>query len=173
MARVTPSQTVGPFFGFALPYEGDHDLVAPDAAGAIRIEGQVLDGDGAPVPDALLETWQAGPDGSYDGPGALFGRCRTDPEGGFHFLTVRPGRVPLDGRPQAPHLWLTVHARGLLRQLVTRIYLPDEAEANAADPVLSSVDDARRPTLIAEGDGDVLRFDVRLQGERETVFFAL
>lgn len=173
MGGPTPSQTVGPFFGFALPYEHDHDLVPAGSPDAIRIEGQVLDGGGEPVADALLEIWQAGPDGEYRAPGARFGRCRTDPEGHFHFVTVRPGAVLLNGRAQAPHLWLTVLARGLLRHLVTRIYFPDEADANAADPVLSALDEGRRPTLIAERDGRVLRFDVRLQGERETVFFAL
>ena len=170
MAGPTPSQTVGPFFGFALPYAGGPDLADPEAPGAVRVEGQVVDGDGVPVPDALVEVWHAGPDGGY-ADGARFGRCATDAEGHFHFLTVKPGSVPSNGRAQAPHLWLTVFARGLLRHVVTRVYFPDEEAANAADPVLAAVDAERRPTLIAERDGAVLRFDVRLQGERETVFF--
>ena len=155
----TPSQTVGPFFGFALPYPGDHRLVAPDSPGALRVEGQVLDGDGAPVPDALVEMWQ----------GKLFGRCGTDAEGAFRFIVAKPR----EGPGQAAHLNVTVFARGLLRHLATRMYFPDEPEANLADPVLALVSDPdARETLIARDDGGVLRFDIRLQGERETVFFA-
>jgi len=162
---LTPSQTVGPFFGVGLPFEKSEQIVPAGSVGAIRIEGQVLDGNGAPVPDALLEIWQ---------PGTGFGRARTDSEGAFSFTTVKPGpmRAP-DGRTQAPHLNVTVFARGLLRQLVTRIYFPDEAEANAADPVLDLVEPARRETLMAKPCGGVLHFDVRLQGERETTFFAI
>jgi len=131
----------------------------------MRIEGQVLDGKGEPVPDALLEIWQ---------PGTGFGRARTDSEGAFSFTTVKPGAVPApDGRVQAPHFNVTVFARGLLRHLVTRMYFPDETEANAADPVLNLVEPARRETLIAKHCDGVLHFDVRLQGERETVFFAI
>ena len=177
----TPSQTVGPFFGFALPYRDDHRLVDPDHPAAVRVEGQVVDGAGEPVPDALVEIWQAGPDGRYPGPEADgsgfagFGRCGTDAEGAFRFVTLKPGPVAgQDGRPQAPHVHVTVFARGLLRQVRTRMYFPDEAEANAADPVLGLVEDERaRSTLVARDDGGVLRFDVHLQGDRETVFFAL
>ena len=162
---LTPSQTVGPFFGVGLPFEKGEQLAPPGSAGSMRIEGQVLDGKGEPVPDALLEIWQ---------PGTGFGRARTDPEGAFSFTTVKPGAVPApDGRVQAPHLNVTVFARGLLRHLVTRLYFPDETEANAADPVLNLVEPARRETLIAKNCGGVLHFDVRLQGERETVFFAI
>jgi protocatechuate 3,4-dioxygenase alpha subunit len=162
---LTPSQTVGPFFGVGLPFENGEQVVSPGSAGVIRIEGQVLDGNGEPVPDALLEIWQ---------PGTGFGRTRTDAEGAFSFMTVKPGAVPApDGRLQAPHLNLTVFARGLLRHLVTRIYFPDETEANAGDPVLNLVEPARRQTLIANNGSGVLHFDVRLQGERETVFFAI
>ena len=162
---LTPSQTVGPFFGVGLPFEKGEQLAPPGSAHAMRIEGQVLDGKGEPVPDALLEIWQ---------PGTGFGRARTDSEGAFSFTTVKPGAVPApDGRVQAPHFNVTVFARGLLRHLVTRMYFPDETEANGADPVLNLVEPARRETLIAKNCGGVLHFDVRLQGERETVFFAI
>jgi len=162
---LTPSQTVGPFFGVGLPFENGEQLAPPGSAGVMRIEGQVLDGKGEPVPDALLEIWQ---------PGVGFGRARTDSEGAFSFTTVKPGAVPApDGRVQAPHFNVTVFARGLLRHLVTRMYFPDETEANAADPVLNLVEPARRETLVAKNCGGVLHFDVRLQGERETVFFAI
>lgn len=156
----TPSQTVGPFFGFALPFPDDHLAVPASRPGALRIEGQLLDGAGAPVPDGLLEAWQ----------GDQFARSATDPEGMFRFVVRKPGPGP-DG--QAPHLEVTVFARGLLRHLTTRMYFPDEAGANAADPVLQLVDAPRRPTLVARDDGGVLRWDVRLQGDDETVFFAV
>jgi len=152
----TPSQTVGPFFGYALPFEGGPD--AASGAAAIRIEGQVLDGAGEPVPDALLEVWA----------GEQFARCRTDVEGAFHFTVIKP--PPGDG---APHLDVAIFARGLLRHLATRMYFPGEETANASDRVLNLVDAARRDTLIAHPDGSVLRFDIRLQGGPETVFFAL
>jgi len=162
---LTPSQTVGPFFGVGLPFEKGEQLAPPGEAGVMRIEGQVLDGKGEPVPDALLEIWQ---------PATGFGRARTDSEGAFSFTTVKPGPVPApDGGMQAPHFNVTVFARGLLRHLVTRMYFPDETEANGADPVLNLVEPARRETLIAKDCGGVLHFDVRLQGERETVFFAI
>jgi protocatechuate 3,4-dioxygenase alpha subunit len=140
----TPSQTVGPFFGFALPFEDD----SQSAPGGIRIEGQVFDGAGKPVPDALLEVSQDD----------QFGRCRTDDEGVFHF-TVR--------KPEAGYLDLVVLTRGLLRHLNTRMYFPGEEDA-----VIESIDPKRRHTLVAKQDGVVLRFDVRLQGPDETVFFA-
>ncbi len=159
----TPSQTVGPFFGFALPFTGDAEA-STRTDGALRIEGQVLDGMGEPVAEALLEAWH----------GDQFARCRTDPEGAFHFLVRKPAAVlAADGRSEAPHLELTIFARGLLRQLATRIYFPDETAANDADPVLAFVEAGRRRTLIARAEGGVLHFDVRLQGAGETVFFAL
>jgi protocatechuate 3,4-dioxygenase, alpha subunit len=181
----TPSQTVGPFFGFALPYEAGPLLVPLTDPDTIRIEGVVRDGNGDPVPDALIEIWQANRSGRYAHPNddreelpleegfVGFGRCGTDPEGRYWFATVKPGRVPgPDGTMQAPHIAVNVLARGLLRHLPTRIYFPDEAEANAADPVLASIEDeAARETLIAREDGGVLRFDIRLQGDGETVFF--
>jgi protocatechuate 3,4-dioxygenase alpha subunit len=155
----TPSQTVGPFFGFALPYAHDHELVSPEDPAAVRIEGQVLDGAGDPVPDALVELWH----------GELFGRCATDPEGAFRFVAKKPRRA--EG---APHLNVTVFARGLLRHLSTRMYFPDEPEANARDEVLALIADPdRRSTLVARSENGVLRFDIRLQGDRETVFFAV
>ena len=154
----TPSQTVGPFFGFALPFHGDADAVDPGAPGSVRIEGQLLDGAGEAVPDGLIEVWH----------GDQFARCRTDGEGAFHFTIRKP--PPAGG---APHLTVTVFARGLLRQLVTRIYFPDEEDANRTDPVLELVDSTNRHTLIARRDGGALIFDIRLQGQNETVFFAL
>ena len=161
----TPSQTVGPFFGVGLPYDGSENVIAPGSPGAIRIEGQVLDGHGDPVPDALIEIWK---------PDAGFGRCRSDPEGAFHFVVRKPAvEASADGIREAPYFNVTVFARGLLRHLITRLYFPDEAEANAKDPVLQSIEDERRSTLIARAEGNVLHFDIRLQGDRETVFFAI
>jgi protocatechuate 3,4-dioxygenase, alpha subunit len=154
----TPSQTVGPFFGFALPFHGDAEAVDPGAPGSVRIEGQLLDGAGQPVPDALIEV-------AHDD---LFARCATDAEGAFHFTVRKP--PPADG---APHLTVTVFARGLLRHLVTRLYFPDEEDANRADPVLGLVEPNDRNTLMASRAGAVLTFDIRLQGQNETVFFAL
>jgi protocatechuate 3,4-dioxygenase, alpha subunit len=179
MTGLTPSQTVGPFFSYALPYEGGERLVPPGDPDAIRIAGTVFDGAGDPVSDALVELWQANRAGRYrhpeDGRDELplepgftgFGRCATDAEGRFEFVTVKPGAVP----PQAPHIAVCVLARGLLKQLVTRIYFPDEPEANAADPLLASIGDPPvRSTLIAhELDGGLV-FDIHLQGERETAF---
>ena len=158
MTAPTPSQTVGPFFGFALPFENDARAIAVDSPDATRVEGQVLDGNGEPVGDALLEAFQ----------GDQFARCRTDGEGAFHFTVHKP--LISDG---APYLNITVFARGLLRHLHTRMYFPDEDRANRMDRVLGLVDDSRRHTLIARREGEMLRFDVRLQGEGETVFFAL
>src|SRR6266480_1174913 len=161
---LTPSQTVGPFFGVGMPFERGEQLAPPESAGAMRIEGQVLDGKGEPVPDALLEIWQ---------PTTGFGRARTDSEGAFSFTTPKPGATPApDGRMQAPHLNVTVFARGLLRHLVTRLYFPDETEANAADPLLLTLDPTTRAALVAVPDGNGrLRFDIRLQGDGETPFF--
>ena len=162
-----------------------NELVHPGDPRAVRIHGRLTDGAGAGVTDGLVELWQANAAGRYRHPaddredvpledGFLgFGRSATDPEGRYLFATVKPGRVPgPNGEPQAPHIAVNVLARGLLRQLPTRIYFPDEAEANAADPVLGSIEDeAARATLIAREDGGVLHFDIRLQGDGETVFF--
>jgi protocatechuate 3,4-dioxygenase alpha subunit len=153
----TPSQTVGPFFGFALPFENDADATAGEARDAIRVEGQVLDGVGEPVNDALVEAAQ----------GDQFARCRTDAEGAFHFTLRQPA---VSGG--APSFSITVFARGLLRHLNTRMYLPDDDEAQRMDGVLQLVDESRRHTLIARRDGEIVRFDIRLQGDGETVFFA-
>jgi protocatechuate 3,4-dioxygenase, alpha subunit len=193
MAGITPSATVGPFFLFGLvpsTYGGEdvitNNLVTPDASGErIRIEGRVLDGDGAPIPDAMLEIWQADAAGRYAHPAdtrALpnaafkgFGRSPTDGEGRYAFDTIKPGAVPgPNGRMQAPHIAVNLFSRGVLKQMVSRIYFSDEA-ANAADPVLELVPPARRATLIArreERDGaPVYRLDFKLQGDGETVFF--
>ncbi len=156
----TPSQTVGPFFGIGLPFPGDSDAVSLSSPEAIRLEGQLLDGNGDPVPDGLVEVWSS----------QHFARCRTDPEGAYQFTVVKP-TPETDG--DAPHLNVTVFARGLLRHLATRVYFPNEASANARDRVLARVDPERRETLIAYLDGSVMRFDIRLQGESETVFFQL
>jgi len=177
-APLTPAQTVGPFFGVGLPFEKGEQVVAPGSAGAIRIEGQILDGNGDPVTGALLEIWQPDAQGHYrhaaQNSATGFGRTRTDSEGAFSFLTTKPGATPTpDGRPQAPHCNVTIFARGLLRHLVTRMYFPDETEANETDPVLNLVEPSRRDTLVARDAGGVLRFDIRLQGEPETVFFAI
>jgi protocatechuate 3,4-dioxygenase alpha subunit len=170
---LTPSQTVGPFFAIGLPWP-DGPYAAPlGTPGAFWLRGRVLDGAGEPVPDALVETWQADEDGRFghpDGP-RCFGRCPTDEHGQWAIHTVRPGRVVgADGRPQAPHLDLSVFARGLLDRVVTRVYLPGEP-ANDADPVLASVDPGRLGTLVAAPAPDGYTFDIRLQGCAETVFF--
>lgn len=180
---ITPAQTVGPYLALGLPWPDGPYVVPEGTPGAIWLRGQVTDGNGDPVPDGLVETWQADPDGRFDHPddprGAVagfrgFGRCPTDDAGEYAILTRKPGPVPgPDGAPQAPHIDVSVFARGLLHRVVTRIYFADEAAANAADPVLGSVPEQRRPTLLAVPDGDGYRFDIRLQGEHETVFFAV
>ena len=162
--QLTPSQTVGPFFSHALPWPDGPHAVPPGTEGAFWLRGRVLDGAAEPVPDALVESWQVDPEG--------FGRCPTDEDGRWAILTSRPGRVPArDGRPQAPHINLSIFARGLLDRVVTRVYLPDEAAANAEDPVLATVDERRRATLVAAPAEDGYALDIRLQGEHETVFF--
>jgi protocatechuate 3,4-dioxygenase alpha subunit len=189
VSGLTPSQTIGPFLAIGLPWPDGPEAARPAAPGVITITGTVTDGVGDPVPDALVETWQADPDGRFDHPddprGARpypgfrgFARSATDPAGGYRVVTLRPGPLPAPGGgTEAPHLDVTVFARGLLDRVVTRIYLPDEAAANAADPVLAAVPADRRPTLIATvppgGDPGRYRFDIRLQGTGETVFFAL
>jgi protocatechuate 3,4-dioxygenase alpha subunit len=170
--RPSPSQTVGPYFSIGLAWLTSPDLVPPDQPGALRISGQVLDAEGQPVPDAVLELWQADPEGRFPPESSPqwrgFGRCPTDPTGRFGFTTLRPG-APAPGQP--PHADLSVFARGLLQRLVTRIYFaPEDLEA---DPLLAGLDPKRRATLLADalGPGE-LRFDVRLGGPHETVFFA-
>jgi protocatechuate 3,4-dioxygenase, alpha subunit len=175
---ITPSQTVGPFFGYGLPY-ADGPFVVPEwRADAITLHGRVTDGAGDPLPDALVEIWQADAAGAIPrAVGALvrkrgfsgFGRCDTDADGAYRFSTLKPGAVG----GGAPHIAVLVFARGLLKPVATRVYFPDEP-ANATDPLLTSVTPERRATLVAVADGErSYRFDVRLQGEKETVFLAL
>lgn len=137
------------------------------------MRGTVRDGDGAAVVDALVESWQAGPDGDFDQSGAVgFGRCPTDGEGAWAIYTVKPGPVrDAGGGMQAPHLALSIFARGLLDRVVSRVYFADEERANAGDPVLALVPAERRPTLLATPTDGGYHFDVRLQGDAETVFF--
>ena len=195
----TPWQTVGPFFHYGLPWKGGADLTGTSELGArpdlfapehyllrapsphervegvgIEIFGRVLDGDGKPVPDALVEIWQADSDGHYYVPGATFigfGRSATSNDGEYRFRTILPGRVPAPGNsPQAPHIAVGVMARGLLKRLVTRIYFPG-GEGLDADPILELVPAERRDTLIAHKQAGAYQFDIILQGANETVFF--
>jgi protocatechuate 3,4-dioxygenase, alpha subunit len=182
-----PSQTAGPYLSIGLLREHiGFSLVAESDPRAIRIRGRLLDGNGDPVPDGLVEIWQANAAGRYAHPDDArtdvpleegfvgFGRSGTVNDGWFEFVTVKPGRVPApDGELQAPHLVVLVFARGLLKQLVTRLYFPDEQGANAEDPILSELGEAERETLIAQPEDGGLRFDIHLQGDRETTFFAV
>ncbi len=186
MSQATTSQTVGPFFSIGLTRLNRDNLAGPGVCGEkVSIEGRVLDGDGQPVPDAMLEIWQADAHGKYAHPDDTqdkpveaeftgFGRIATDEEGRFRFNTIKPGAVPdPQGNLQAPHIVVSVFARGLLRRLVTRIYFPDEP-ANEHDFALRLVPAPRRATLVARkigGRDDSLAWDVRLQGCEETVFF--
>lgn len=195
MSNITPSQTVGPYFKYGLTPGTDYawndafsnDLVTPDVSGErIRIVGQVFDGEGKVIPDSMLEIWQADAQGLFADPQDAravsnaafkgFGRCGTDANGGFEFHTVKPGAVPgPGGKPQAPHVLLAVFARGMTQQAITRIYFGDDA-SNATDPILALVPAERRATLMAArepGNAVTYRFDVHLQGEKETVFFDL
>jgi protocatechuate 3,4-dioxygenase alpha subunit len=204
----TPSQTVGPFFHYGLPWKGGADLVGTDDMGArpelfpeahyvlnvssprgavsgetIILEGVVYDAEGAPVPDAMIEIWQANTAGRYASPnddrtdlpldeGFIgFGRASTSAEGLYRFKTVLPGAVPGPGNSlQAPHIAVGVFGRGLIKRLATRVYFEGQA-TNDADPILALVPAERRETLVAKKVGDAWRFDIVLQGERETVFF--
>ena len=207
----TPSQTVGPFFHYGLPWKGCADLVGSSEIGAraelfpdahyvlaqpsdvrpphgevIEIHGRVLDGDGQPVPDALIEIWQADPNGNYAVSRSSaehvplehefqgFGRSSTSEDGEYIFRTVRPGRVPGPGNSlQAPHIGVSVLGRGLLKRLVTRLYFTG-GDGNDEDPVLSLVPEERRGTLMCSSAGEQRwRFDIILQGRGETVFFEL
>ncbi|UZJ33672.1 protocatechuate 3,4-dioxygenase subunit alpha [Streptomyces endophytica] len=193
----TPAQTIGPFYGYALPFRGGEQIAPAGRPGTIVLHGRVRDGDGAPVPDALLEFWQAGPDGSLTGaPGSLrrdpvtgavigrhgldftgFGRVPTDADGRYVLHTL-PATAPAGHPGAAPYLAVCVFARGLLHHLFTRVYFPEHAEAHAADPLLSRLPDDRARTLLAHPDGpDRYRFDVQLQQtadgtHEETVFLA-
>ncbi|MEU1947397.1 protocatechuate 3,4-dioxygenase subunit alpha [Streptomyces sp. NPDC059474] len=200
----TPSHTVGPFYGYALPFPDGGEMAPAGHPGAITLHGYVYDGEGAPVPDALIELWQAGPDGSLAGAGGSmrrdpvtggylgrngvdftgFGRIATDADGHWTARTLPPGGPASRGpasrgsgsrgpaAPAAPYISVCVFARGLLHHLFTRVYFPGNAEANAADPLLASLDPARRETLVATAGSPpgTYRFDIRLQGEGETVF---
>ena len=163
---LTPGQTVGPFLSIGLDW-GELGACAADPTmeGIIRVGGRLLDGQGEPVGDGLIETWQVRPNG--------FARCLTDPDGAWEVVTVKPGLLPgPDGATEAPHLDVSVFARGLLHRVVTRIYFADEAEANAADAVLASLDASARSTLTAISDDEGrYRLDIHLSGHAETVFF--
>ena len=188
---LTGSQTVGPFFAPTLLRDDArrNTLTQPETVGErIRIEGYVFDGDGLPVPDALLEIWQANAHGRYNHPSATssapldptflgFGRSGTDEDGSYWFETIKPGPIPFDAtQKQAPHIGFTIFARGLLNHLMNRLYFADEP-TNETDPVLQRVPAKRRSTLLAkrtsEGTLPVYRFDIILQGANETAFFNL
>jgi len=172
-ALPTPGQTVGPFFGYALPFPHDNELVPPGTPGAVRLHGRVYDGAGDPVPDAILELWQTDADGhvvqetgSLRRDGFTFtgwGRASTDREGRYGFSTLEPG---------APFFALTVLARGLLNRLFTRAYLPEAADSWESDPFLQALAADRRSTLVTTRDETGFVFDVHLQGDQETVFLS-
>ncbi len=174
----TPGQTVGPFYGYALPFEKDNELLASGSPGSLRLQGTVYDGAGETIPDAILEIWQPDADGRIvQQTGSLvrdgytftgWGRASVGHSGVYTFTTVNPGPT---GSGAAPFISVAVFARGLMNRLFTRVYLPENEEALAKDPLLSSLDPDRRRTLIARRDPDGgLMWDVRLQGEGETVF---
>jgi protocatechuate 3,4-dioxygenase, alpha subunit len=181
--RASTSQTIGPYLRIGLEWMVIEDLAPAGVAGErVRIEGRVIDGNANPVNDAAVEVWQANSHGRYASPEDVqdkplergfrgYGRSLTDDAGAFRFRTIKPGRVPgPDGKLQAPHLAVTIFMRGLLKQLQTRMYFPDDP-ANTDDPVLALVPAERRSTLIARRNGDVLEWNVLLQGKGETVFF--
>lgn len=185
--QATTSQTVGPYFKIGLHWLNRDNLVGEGVSGErVTIQGRVFDGEGVPVPDAILEIWQANAHGKYDHPEDTqdkplepgfkgYGRVPTTADGVFRFTTVKPGPVPgPDGKEQAPHLLVSVFMRGVLRRMVTRIYFPDEPR-NAADFILNLVEPARRPTLIAKKSGapGTLEWNIVLQGMDETVIFDL
>ncbi len=163
MPEPTPPQTVGPFFSIGLAWDDGPAVAEPGSEGAIVLRGTVYDGEGAPVPDALIETWQADP----PPPARGFGRCPTDEHGHWEIVT----RKPAAAGGEAPHVAVAVFARGLLDRVPTRIYFGDEGAANAADPLLAGLEPERRETLIAAAEPGGYRFDIHLQGEHETVFF--
>jgi protocatechuate 3,4-dioxygenase alpha subunit len=195
-ALPTPAQTAGPFLSLGLAWPDGPCVVDPATPGAVRIGGRLLDGNGDPVGDGLIETWQADPHGRFPelggftslpwaepggppaGPGRFrgFGRCLTDATGGWEIVTLKPAPLPAPGGDtEAPHLDVSVFARGLLHRLVTRVYFSDEGAANATDPVLRALpDDAARATVVARaGGGGDYRIDIHLQGPDETVFFVV
>jgi protocatechuate 3,4-dioxygenase alpha subunit len=156
----TPSQTVGPFYTIGLSREPQNELAATGDPASVQVIGRLIDGQGTPIGDGMIELW--------DPAGHRWGRSGTDADGRFSFVVTKP--EPLPG--QAPRFDVFVFARGLLRHQLTRIYFPDEGDANAADPVLSGLGEDARSTLVAEHEDGALRFDIRMQGDRETVFFA-
>ena len=164
MPEPTPPQTVGPFFAIGLPWPDGPDVVARGSQGAIALRGTVYDGRGEPVPDALVETWQPPGQGCRG-----FGRCPTDEQGRWEIVT----RKPEAAGGEAPHVAVAVFARGLLDRVPTRVYFADEAEANAADPLLSSLSESERATLLAAPAEGGYTLDIHLQGPHETVFFAV
>ena len=180
--QITPAQTAGPFLHIGMLWPDGPTAVAEDHPDAIVLTGQIVDGADDVVADALVETWQADGEGRFAGDGDPRGRaasgfrgwarCATDDDGCWRIVTVKPGVVPgPDGTTQAPHIDCTIHARGLLRHLFTRVYFADEHEANAGDPVLAGLPEERRATLLATATGRVYELDIRLQGDRATVFF--
>lgn len=188
---LTPAQTAGPYLRLGLSHPGMAEAVRPDAPGAVRVGGVLLDGAGEPVPDGVVETWQADPSGAFHhpddprGPAPVrdgftgFARCLTEAGGHWSVVTVKPGPLPApDGSCEAPHLDVSVFARGMLGRVVTRIYFPEDADlegpgGHRGDPVLVRVPAGRRATLVATAVEGGYRFDIRLQGEGETVFFDL
>jgi protocatechuate 3,4-dioxygenase, alpha subunit len=179
----TGSQTVGPYLHIGLDWLNTRDIAGKGIAGErVSVQGRLIDGEGAGVNDGLIEIWQANAAGKYAHPEDKqnkplekgwrgFGRIPTDAKGGFRFSTIKPGRVPAPaGGLQAPHLVVSVFMRGMLKQLATRLYFPDEAAANAEDPILQLVPAARRATLIARKKAKALEWNVVLQGKNETVF---
>ena len=155
----TPSQTVGPYYAIGLTRRPQNEIASRSDPEAFRLIGQLIDGQETPISDGMVEIW--------DPAGHRWARSGTDGDGRFSFLVTKPAALP----GQAPRFDVLVFARGMLKHELTRIYFPDEAEANAADPVLSALDDARRATLVAEGEDGALRWDIRMQGDHATVFF--
>jgi len=155
----TPSQTVGPYYTIGLCRRPENALVDRHQPGAVELRGQLLDGEGAPICDGLVELWDPG--------GRRWGRSGTDGDGRFVFVVAKPEALP----GEAPRLDVWVHARGLLRNQLTRIYFLDEGASNSTDPVLSGLEEAARGTLVAQPEAGGLRFDIRMQGDRATVFF--
>jgi len=155
----TPSQTVGPYYAIGLSRRPQNELAKRNDPGSLQLIGQLVDGEGTPIGDGMIEVW--------DPAGHRWGRSGTDSEGRFSFVVTKPAALP----GEAPRFDVFVFARGLLRHQLTRVYFPDEAAANAADPVYSRLDDADAATLVAEDEDGALRWDIRMQGEHATVFF--